>query len=294
MQPLLPSTQTGYFDSLEILLRADDFITTDKFLNFTLEEPKIFYSKRDYLFKSGEFRGEFVESVLKKRTEIFGKILILGHSDISTNIRHLLFLKNLGLKNVLGTNTRVMKGFSSSLPLGLTNSTSESVLHPIFGNIKHFEEANTSEYCSDFFPKVLANFSVQNNFRLRKNLINNLLSFSNFYDVAIETPEMNSAGRIAYLRKLREFPLVVCPEGNGADTHRLWETLYMGGVPIVVNNPLLNSLFDMLPVIRLDNWGQLNNLDYIENAWHSARTVSWNPNYLSFTYWKTQIKKLSP
>lgn len=287
MHPLLPSAHTGYFENLEILVNEDEFISTDKFLNFSLGDPAFLYSKRDFLFKSGEFRGEFIQSLLTKKGST--KNLIVGHSDIPTYKRQLVLLKLLGIERVFGTNTRAINEFSYSLPLGLTNNTSESEFHPIFGNVEHFKVADSSDFCSGFTPKILANFSIQNNHSVRKKLLNELVSLSDTYDLVVENPEMNSEGRIKYLRKLREIPLVVCPEGNGADTHRLWETLYMGGVPVVLNNPLLNSLFDLLPVIRLNSWNQLKNLDYLQNAWQEARAVQWNTNVLSASYWKNEI-----
>jgi hypothetical protein len=289
MQTLFPLTHTGYFDGLEILIERDEFITTDKFLNLSMSNSQLLYLKRDFLFRSGEFRGERYKSLLSRISEAQGKCVIVGHSDIPTLKKHIVLLKRLGIKSVFGTNSVTWKDFSRSLPLGLTNFTTESELHPIFGNIEHFKFANSSDYCLDFRPKILANFSVQNNYSERKGLLNTLSLLSYSYDLVLESPEINPNGRISYLRKLREVPMVVCPEGNGVDTHRLWETLYMGGVPIVVNNPLLNSLFDCLPVIRLDSWSHLKDVDYIESQWNSIRSTEWNPNILSVSYWTKEI-----
>lgn len=289
MNPLLPEIQIGPFINLENLLVLDDFITTDKFLNFAINQPNISYVKRDFFFKSGQFRGEDFSSLFSRRRDLRGKIIITGHSDIPTLRKQLYILQNIGIKSVFGTNTYPRETFSYSLPLGLTNNTNESDLHPIFGNVEHFRTANSTDFCSEFAPQVLANFSVRNNYKLRNNLLKGLALLSDKYEVVLQTPEMNSDGRIRYLRKLREIPLVVCPEGNGADTHRLWETLYMGGVPVVVNSPLLNSLFAQLPVIRLNNWGQLGDIDFIQNEWQKVRKVQWNPNLLSASHWKREI-----
>ena len=37
----------------------------------------------------------------------------------------------------------------------------------------------------------------------------------------------------AYARLASDYKFVVCPRGNGIDTHRFWETLYRGSIPIV-------------------------------------------------------------
>lgn len=36
-----------------------------------------------------------------------------------------------------------------------------------------------------------------------------------------------------YARLASDYKFVVCPRGNGIDTHRFWETLYRGSIPIV-------------------------------------------------------------
>ena len=36
-----------------------------------------------------------------------------------------------------------------------------------------------------------------------------------------------------YERDLLTSNFVLCPEGNGIDTHRVWEALYSGSIPIV-------------------------------------------------------------
>ncbi|EKX43421.1 hypothetical protein GUITHDRAFT_110544 [Guillardia theta CCMP2712] len=52
-----------------------------------------------------------------------------------------------------------------------------------------------------------------------------------------------------YLRDLARHRFVLCPAGNGLDTHRTWESLLMGSVPIVASSPM-DSLFRFLPEAR--------------------------------------------
>lgn len=48
----------------------------------------------------------------------------------------------------------------------------------------------------------------------------------------------------------------VCPHGNGLDTHRTWETLILGCMPIVKTSPL-DVLYDGLPVIIVKSWDEI-------------------------------------
>jgi len=51
-----------------------------------------------------------------------------------------------------------------------------------------------------------------------------------------------------YLRDLQQSKFVLCPPGNGWDTHRVWEALYMGAFPLVPSGPF-DALYEDLPVL---------------------------------------------
>lgn len=44
------------------------------------------------------------------------------------------------------------------------------------------------------------------------------------------------------IERLSQYKFCVCPEGNGPDTHRLWEALYLGVIPIVVQSSFTETL----------------------------------------------------
>jgi hypothetical protein len=39
-----------------------------------------------------------------------------------------------------------------------------------------------------------------------------------------------------YIDNIYNHKFVICPEGNGIDTHRFWESLYLGVIPVIINN----------------------------------------------------------
>lgn len=61
-----------------------------------------------------------------------------------------------------------------------------------------------------------------------------------------------------YIRQLARHKFCVSPEGNGIDTHRMWECIYLGVVPIVVRTPELEHWFCNLPILWVDNFTQIN------------------------------------
>ena len=64
---------------------------------------------------------------------------------------------------------------------------------------------------------------------------------------------------------LSQYKFCICPEGNGADTHRLWEALYLKTVPIVIKSEFTYILQkNNVPLVILNDWDELYevNLDY--------------------------------
>jgi len=56
-----------------------------------------------------------------------------------------------------------------------------------------------------------------------------------------------------YYLDLCHSTFVLCPEGTGIDTHRVYEALFCGATPVVLRNRL-TSLYERLPVCIVDAW----------------------------------------
>ena len=56
-----------------------------------------------------------------------------------------------------------------------------------------------------------------------------------------------------YYNDMRRARFVLCPEGTGIDTHRVYEALLCGATPVVLRNSLSN-LYETLPVCIIDSW----------------------------------------
>jgi hypothetical protein len=61
-----------------------------------------------------------------------------------------------------------------------------------------------------------------------------------------------------YIQSLSSFKFAICPEGNGIDTHRFWECLYLKVVPICPRNIITEYYSKIFPVVLLDKWEDLN------------------------------------
>ena len=59
-----------------------------------------------------------------------------------------------------------------------------------------------------------------------------------------------------YYIELSKHKYCICPRGNGLDTHRIWECLYLNVIPIIVDDIKI----DNLPIIKLNDWSEIDNI----------------------------------
>jgi hypothetical protein len=282
----------GSFRGLAQIIRTQDFICGDKFLEFSRKQDGVTYSKTDFVYRSGAWRGKPVGALFSQASKLHGEILILGHSSlkISKNTSRLLaYLK--GVKKIYGTNLYPVSEIAEVLPLGVTNNSGESELHEVLGNSDHFFHADTitENVERGFSVSFYANFTAANNFQVRGKLSHILSHLPGTYSISRETPMMTDVGRTNYLARLRKSSFVLCPEGTGPDTHRLWETLYMGGVPIVTSSKYLNLLYSQFPVVVIDSWSDLEDSTTLERKWHEVQRFEWDDSLLGQAYWLNEI-----
>lgn len=56
-----------------------------------------------------------------------------------------------------------------------------------------------------------------------------------------------------YYTDLCRSKFVLCPEGTGIDTHRVYEALFCGATPVVLRNSL-SHLYENMPICIVDSW----------------------------------------
>ena len=93
-----------------------------------------------------------------------------------------------------------------------------------------------------------------------------------------------------YLKTLKQAEFTLSPRGNGLDTHRLWESLYVGTIPIVKSSTL-DPLYEDLPVLIIQDWNLLNK-NLIEEKKKEIQSKTYNMKKLHMDYWKDKIEHL--
>lgn len=104
---------------------------------------------------------------------------------------------------------------------------------------------------------------------------------------------------IDYLYELKRSMFVPCPIGNGIDTFRLWEALYMGCVPVVpmfIDDNIRvaqydHAFYNELPVLWISTWDDFDVSSIDTMLFEKMRGGKPTPEVLDFEYWQKSVAK---
>ena len=86
-------------------------------------------------------------------------------------------------------------------------------------------------------------------------------------------PETSSPRNMIYFRSVTEAMFVLCPPGHGMDTHRFWQALTLGSVPVVLASSL-DWLLEQYPTIILQSWKEIEASDAL-TKWKAVIEERW-------------------
>lgn len=117
------------------------------------------------------------------------------------------------------------------LPIGIANSMWDH------GNCNTLYKTMIDSYKYKKDKDIYLNINTET-FPYRKTFINNIRN----YKVSEKTNFEN------YLKTLAEYKFALCIRGNGIDTHRFWECLYLKTIPVIIVNEFteMNGFYEYL------------------------------------------------
>lgn len=252
-----------------------DIITTDGYLEIARENSeRICYIKTDY-FKNGKV--PFMWRGRNHPTE-FKRNVIIGHSDHPVEDQDLN-----GFDLIFCVNKNTLDPRVHGIPLGLPNFCDDLPILQILGDKKMV--SSISKEIRDRRNLAYINFTPETFPEERENIIE---IFRESTWVKRGGIELSRLGREKYLVDLKESKFCFCPRGNGIDTHRMWESLYMGCIPIVKKYHTHDFCHD-LPVLFIDEWTEINE-SYLQSKWEEYSNREWNYEKLKLSYWKRFIE----
>lgn len=255
-----------------------DFIEINKFS--TLHNGKnIIFCKTDYILD--EFKN-----IERLDNDV---ILITGNSDYPIDEKNF----NLRPNNIIkwyAQNALVNNDILEPLPLGLENKIpSNRDGHGIGYYERVLEKERLLSRNLNITPtkKIYSNFNINTNYEYRKNVKN----------ICVNSPhidwEDSNLTLDNFFTNILNYESVICPIGNGIDTHRLWEVLYSNRIPITikVGNYKIYELYEKLPIIILNEIDELNDFNLLNNKIKEIKSKNINLEILDFNFWENKINR---
>lgn len=169
-------------------------------------------------------------------------ILIFHNSDYNFNKEYLILFQKLSkLKRIYTQNINIIDERVIPLPIGLANSQWKHGDLNIFSEIYNLNIEKTNN--------IYFYFNKNTNKKIRNECFE-ILSKKLKWNIPMNFKN--------YLLELKKHKFAICPEGNGIDTHRFWECLYLDVIPICKKNILVEYYSTKFPIILLENWEDLD------------------------------------
>ena len=183
------------------------------------------------------FTHDLEDFYRKFENKLNDKIIVSHNSDHGIN-----YIKDVQFH--LGQNCFIKNKKLLSIPIGIENS--QWFDHNLFYDVRKMNISKTKNIY--FYFNLNTHQSRHNCYNKLKNKL-----------------EWNiKRNKKDYFIELAKHKYAICPRGNGLDTHRIWECLYLNVIPIVIKSDYPN--IDNLPIIVLNDWDDINKIDnYIFN-----------------------------
>ena len=208
----------------------------------------------DTIFLKTDYLSDFFKDIHPKIANPY--ILVTHNGDLPVPREFAYILDDPKLIVWFGQNVEYKHPKLKPIPIGIANRYWE---HGDIGVVAKMQKI-TAHHKKKFF--LYMNF-VPSTYMPERPYVFQLFKDKPFCTVAV------SKDFTSYLFELAESKFVLSPRGNGQDCHRTWESIYMGAIPIVTSSPL-NSLFEGLPVIVINDWNEVTQ-EFLEMRYRKMR-----------------------
>jgi len=207
------------------------------------------FEKSDYqlyyenckVFVKTDLLTEFYLKILSKIN--VNIILVTHNSDINITDKFKEIVNSPKIIKWYGQNVNFKHNKLIPIPIGIAN--------------RRWKHGNVDVITNTLNKKIIkkdniyCNFSINTNPRERKKCIENV-------NLRME----NKVNFKDYIKNLSEYQFSICPEGNGLDTHKVWESLYVKTIPIVTKSITFEVFSKQYPIYMIDSWKVFNKKDF--------------------------------
>jgi len=262
---------------------SEPFISGDTFR----KNADLVWEKSYPQFELNNVRSNFVifcesDCVFDLNEKILSKLtvpvtLILGNSDQNHDTTYLSLTSNVNIKKIFAQNLETSLNGFCPLPIGLENLWRSN--HGKTSKYKKLMKVSKSRK-----SRIMWTFTIDTNPVIRSK-------------AALELSNVKVADRFGIVSSnehrelLLSYSFIASPPGNGLDTHRTWEAMYLGCVPIVLRSYMTDYYASLgLPMWVVDSYKDVELLNEEQLA---AKYEDFRPSFqnkaLWFDFWKKQI-----
>jgi hypothetical protein len=242
----------------------------------------LIYKKRNFIIKNGDSIFCHTDQLNNlffhlKKIEKLKNLTLVTHQTDKLILRKDFERKPKSIERWFSVNVGFKNESLIPIPIGIASNFSKKNL-----TLSNFELENFN--VSNYLKKEInlyINFEVNTNYKERSKIYD---QFANKSWVNIDSPNQNKA---SYLNNLKSHSFVLCPWGNGVDTHRFWETLYAGSIPVTKYHPTYEAASE-LPVLFVKEYSEINENLLLEFM-NSFKLENYNFDKLTKNYWKNII-----
>lgn len=253
-----------------------DFIQLNKFSKLH-NNYDIFFCKTDYILQDYEYISKLDHEV----------VFITGNSDYPI-VDQLVDKAPKNIKKWYCQNALSNNEIIYPIPIGIENKFES--YRPNHG-ICYEQRVNEKENIIKNIQKKLAtkfiyaNFNIETNISYRKSLLNKI------YDISYITYKNPTLSLIEFFNDILDHKMVLCPIGNGIDTHRIWEVLYCDRIPITfkVGNYKIYELYQKFPILILNNFEELLDENLIKTKYNEIISKNYDKDMLNYSYWEKNV-----
>jgi len=277
----------------EYYVDYNHFITTDKIYDHhkSINNNKIRYIKTDFI--KNRDNNDIIHIEKWNREEDTYDIntnnlhvIITGHSDYDISNNELPIINKDNIIKWFSVNMNIRNPKCISIPLGITNKNEiGSKTHKIIGNYDKIY--NISRLTKPDKNLAYLNINVHT-FPEERNKVYN--TYKNKHWVTLDEPKVSLDGHESYLNNIYSHKFIFAPRGNGIDTHRIWESLYLRSIPIVKKCIGMEQFYD-LPILFVDNWDNITE-EYLHNKYDEIMSKNYPLYKLNIDYWKNMISNV--
>jgi hypothetical protein len=255
---IIPYQEIIYGEQIQFL--ADIVIGSESSLGFNSNNLK--YSQKiasiNSIYSILPYKTIFVfthdlqDFYTKFESQLYDKIILSHNSD-----HEITHIKNIKLH--LAQNCLLYDRKLIPIPIGIENN--QWFDHQIFNNVREMNIKKTKNIYFFF------------------NLNTHPSRIECFLELHKKLEWNTKRNKENYYKELAAHKYAICPRGNGIDTHRIWECLYLDVIPIIIKSDFM--FIDNLPIIVLNNWYELYTITEFKNQELNKITMNYYKNIIN-------------